>query len=275
MTPAQTVLVKSDELFSYDLSAQPYDQPREISQYLLMHFGSFGDLFGRPGHPLGAAYGYPHRLSAALRTAAETTGVTVRRALDVGCNVGGLSVQAAGWVQDLVLGIDVSPRAIEVARSVVRHGGGVFSVLESGPFTRQVEIRLPAGRARVEFAVADAGALTALPAVADGFDAVLLSNVLDRVEDPVACLQQFAGSDRILPAGGLLLVACPWSWDPRFSHPGSWLGSDRGVDSGSSLRRLLGRGFDLICERDEPGVLRHNPREYDYFESQVTVWRKR
>src|SRR3954447_7667762 len=188
MTTAQTVLVKNDELFAHDLSAQPYDQPREISQYLLTHFGSFGDLFGRPGHPLGAAYGYPHRLSAVLRAAAETAGVTVRRALDVGCNVGGLSVQAACWVQDLVLGVDLSPRAIQVARSVVRHGGGVFSVMESGPFTRQVEIRLPVGAvlARLEFAVADAGELTGLPAsiAAGGFAAGLLSNVLERVDDP-------------------------------------------------------------------------------------------
>ncbi|MDI5967270.1 class I SAM-dependent methyltransferase [Streptantibioticus silvisoli] len=269
------VLLKSDELFGEDRSEGLYDKSREISRYLLMHYGEPTDVFDRSSHPLAAAHGYPGRLSRMLEEAARATGTRVADMLDVGCNVGGVTHALSTWVADRVVGVDISPRSIEIARALTRGRGGSFSVAELGPFTRDIVLTLPepAGRAAVEFEVGDAGALRGTDG---GYDAVLLSNVLDRVDDPAACLAQFSGPAGILRGGGLLMIACPWSWYPEFSHPGVWLGSahDR-TSSAQALEQLMRDGYDLVAEQDQPGVLRQNPREYDYFEAHVTIWKKR
>jgi SAM-dependent methyltransferase len=265
------VLLKGDELFEEESSSSLYDRSREISKYLLMHYGDLADVFERPHHPLAAAHGYPRRLAEMLRSCAERTGTRVAKALDVGCNVGGVSHALSNWVEEFVLGVDISRRSVEIAQALSRNGGGTFSVAQQGPFTREVHVRLAGSRAKVEFAVGDACALPA-----GGFDAVLLSNVLDRVDDPVGCLEQFSGSPDILVPGGLLMVACPWSWYPEFSHPGTWLGSAKdNTPSEQALKEVLRAHFDLVLEGDEAGVLRQNPREYDYFEAHVTVWKRK
>ncbi len=268
------VLLKSDELFGEDRSGTLYDKSREISRYLLMHYGELADIFDRPQHPLVGAHGYPQRISRMLETCAAGTGTRVARMLDVGCNVGGVTHALSEWVEELVIGIDISPRSVEIAQTLTRSGGGIFSVAELGPFTRDIELRLPESvdRAGVEFEVGDAGALRGTEG---GFDAVLLSNVLDRVDDPAACLAQFSDSERVLRDGGLLMIACPWSWYPEFSHPGMWLGSEQDrIPSEQALKALMAMDFELVDEADQPGVLRQNPREYDYFEAHVTIWKK-
>lgn len=267
-------LLKGDELLEHD-SAAGYDASRDLSKYLLMHYGSLDDLFNRGQHPLAMAHGYCQRLSDLLRSCAQRTGTSVTRALDVGCSVGGVTHALAGWVRDEVVGVDVSHRSVEIAQSLTEHGGGTFSVIEQGPFYREVSIQVAGAgeRARVGFEVGDANVLRVH---AEPFDAVVLSNVLDRVAQPAACLEQFATSAGILRTGGLMMVACPWSWYPEYSHPNEWLGSAAtGVPSEAALKSLLAEHFELVAEVDEPGVLRQNPREYDYFESHVTVWRKR
>lgn len=267
-------LLKGDELFEHDASA-PYDASRDLSKYLLMHYGSLSDLFNRDAHPLARAHDYCQRLSDLLRSCAEQTGTTVTRALDVGCSVGGVTHALSGWVRDEVIGVDVSQRSVEIAQTLTEHGGGTFAITEQGPFYREVSFRVAdqGERANVVFEVGDGNALRVRE---EPFDAVVLSNVLDRVAQPAACLEQFAASTDILRAGGLMMVACPWSWYPEYSHPNEWLGNAAtGVASEEALKSLLSEGFELLAEVDEPGVLRQNPREYDYFESHVTVWRKR
>lgn len=272
-TTTPLVLLKNDDLFDEDVTTPTYDRAREISKYLLMHYGSVGDVFDDPQHLLAAAHGYPARLSEMLRNAAARTGSQVRSVLDIGCNVGGVTHALGEWAEDLVVGVDLSARAIEIAQALSGGRGGVFSIAQLGPYSRQVEFRLPQPRAEVRFEVGDGSALAGREG---GYDAVLLSNVLDRVPDAAQCLAQFSETEQVLRSGGLLMVACPWSWYPEYSHPGAWLGSARdGISSETALKALLSTDFDLVDERDQAGVLRQNPREYDYFEAHVTVWHKR
>ncbi|MDF5759156.1 methyltransferase domain-containing protein [Spongiactinospora sp. TRM90649] len=269
------VLLKEDELLQDEADGSAYETARDISKYLLMHYGTVEDAFERPHHPLAPSHGYPARLSELLELVALRTGTLVRTALDAGCSVGGISHALSTWVQDVVVGIDASPRSIEIAQSLTRHGGGTFSVVQLGPFSREIQVTLPEAerRARVEFDVDDACSL-AVPS--RPYDAVVLSNVLDRVRDPEVCLRQFTDSTALLRRGGLLMVACPWSWYPEFSPPETWLGSSGDcVTSEQGLKNVLSGGLDLMLEKDEAGVLRQNPREYDYFEAHVTVWKKR
>lgn len=268
------VLLKGDELLEHDPGAQ-YDTSRDLSKYLLMHYGSLDENFGRTPHPLAGAHGYCQRLSDLLQSCADRTATTVARALDVGCNVGGLSHALGRWVTEEVVGVDASSRSVGIANQLTAHSGGTFCVIEEGPFYREVRIRVaePGERARVRFAVGDANTL---PAQDRAFDAVVLSNVLDRVWQPEACLEQLSASMDLLRAGGLMMVACPWAWLAEYTHPSEWLGSAASrTPSTQALKSLLCRDFDLVAEADEPGVLRENPREYNYFESHVTVWRKR
>lgn len=268
------VLLKGDELLEHDPGAQ-YDTSRDLSKYLLMHYGSLEENFDRTSHPLAYAHGYCLRLSELLRSCAARTGVEVDRALDVGCNVGGLSHALSGWVRDEVVGIDASARSVGIATELTANGGGTFSVIEEGPFYREVRVRVaePGERAALRFAVGDANTLQAQD---HAFDAVVLSNVLDRVWRPEACLAQLSASVDLLRAGGLMMVACPWAWLAEYTPPGEWLGSSANrTPSAEALKTLLYEDFDLITESDEAGVLRENPREYNYFESHVTVWRKR
>lgn len=268
------VLLKGDELFEHDPGAQ-YDTSRDLSKYLLMHYGSLEENFSRTPHPLAYAHGYCQRLSDLLQSCADRTGTEVTRALDVGCNVGGLSHALGRWVRDEVVGIDASNRSVGIATQLTTHGGGTFAVIEEGPFHREVRIRIadPGERARVRFAVGDANTLRAQEHV---FDAVVLSNVLDRVWQPEACLAQLSASAAFLRTGGLMMVSCPWAWLAEYTHPSEWLGSSATrTPSAEALKTLLCKDFDLISESDEAGVLRENPREYNYFESHVTVWRKR
>jgi SAM-dependent methyltransferase len=271
------VLLKGDDLFQDDSALDPYENTRDLSKYLLMHYGDLDDVFERPHHPLAGAHGYPQRLSTMLELCALRTGTRVARALDVGCSVGGVTHALGTWVREKVTGVDISPRSIDVARTLARHGAGTFHVVQQGPFAREVHVAVPApapGRAEVDFRVGDACRLAELGVT--GADAVVLSNVLDRVEDPGACLRQFTEPGGVLRDGGLLMVACPWSWYPEYSSAESWLGSaaDR-VPSEQAVKDLLtAGGLELLMEGDEGAVLRQNPREYDYFEAHVTVWRK-
>ena len=70
-------------------------------------------------------------------------------------------------------------------------------------------------------------------------------------------------------------------WPGRTTSPGDCprgLGAAArrsGLRVGRMLDALLSvRGFTLVDEVSLGGVLRQNPREYDYFDARVTVWIK-
>ena len=267
------VLIKGDELFLNEIAEDHYETSRDLSKYLLMHYGSPEDVFESPHHPLAFAHGYPERISRILQSAALAKGVTVSRALDVGCSVGGVAHALSRWVDTLVCGVDASARSIDVATTLTQNEGGTFGVVQQGPYSRYVSVRVsgPESGPEVGFEVGDACDLH----YEEQFDAVILSNVLDRVAHPGECLRQFEADDGPLRRGGLLLIACPWSWYPDYSRPEEWFGSARDeITSEDDLKTRMSGGFTMVHESDQPAVLRQNPREYDYFNAHVTVWEK-
>lgn len=267
------VLIKGDELFLNEAMDDHYETSRDISKYLLMHYGSLEDVFESTHHPLAFAHGYPQRISGILQNVSLNKGVTVSRALDVGCSVGGIAHALSRWVDTLVLGMDASTRSIDVATALTRSRGGIFGVIQQGPYARNVSVRVGGSESgpEVSFEVGDACGLR----YEKQFDAVILSNVLDRVTHPGECLRQFHAEDGPLRPGGLLLIACPWSWYPDYSRPEEWFGSTKDeITSEDDLKARMSEGFTLVHESNEPAVLRQNPREYDYFNAHVTVWKK-
>jgi ubiquinone/menaquinone biosynthesis C-methylase UbiE len=113
-----------------------------------------------------------------LRAYDEAVGHAAGRdVLDVGCNTGYGTLRFAP-VANRIVGVDVSPRAIEAARERARDGRPEFIV------TTGFELPFPAAT----------------------FDLVTSFQVLEHVPDPLAFLRELA---RVLRSGGTVILATP------------------------------------------------------------------
>ncbi len=163
-------------------------------------------------------------------------------ALDLGCSGGGSSFALAARAPDaLVLGIDINPGLLRLARRAMR---GVVAyprrriglVYDRRCFTVDL-----AGAARVDFWMCDAAALP-FPESTASLTAAL--NVLDCVPAPSALLSELA---RVTRAGGHMLLASPYDWSVRATPVQHWVGghSQRADHEGAAesfLRTLLTPG---------------------------------
>merc|ERR1711871_627009 len=110
-----------------------------------------------------------------------------RRALDVGCAVGGMSFELARHF-DEVVGIDTFQSFVMKARKIKQKGSCSISYLMEGNIkeVREVSLDPSIDRSRCTFQTGDACALR--PDIGS-FDAVLPSNLLCRLPEPHAFLQ--------------------------------------------------------------------------------------
>ncbi|MEU0663703.1 class I SAM-dependent methyltransferase [Streptomyces lavendulocolor] len=156
-----------------------------------------------------------------------------------------------------------------------RPGHMVYQRTDQGErTTTKVATTDPAAcRHHVRFDVADA---CALPAELGHFDAVLVANLLCRLNQPRACLTQFLGESALIRPGGLLLLATPWSWSPEHTPREEWLGAIPTTGSSEDvLHEILSTEYDLILEVDEEAVLRDHARRFQYIRPQITIWKRR
>lgn len=252
----------------------PYESDAALAQYLLLHYGANQDTFGASAPILRQACSFPQRVAHLLLDAADDHGIRITRALDVGCAVGGSTFALSTRIREAI-GIDASTRFIDAARRLAQTGHLVYQRNDQGErTTTEVATTSPtACRSRAQFHVADA---CALPAALGCFDAALLANLLCRLQRPRACLQQFLGEKSLLRPGGLLLIATPWSWDPRYTPREEWLGATPSTGtSEDALQTILSGEYDLLIDIDEELVLRDHERRFQYVRPKVTVWRRR
>ncbi|MFT5127708.1 MAG: ubiquinone/menaquinone biosynthesis C-methylase UbiE [Rhodothermales bacterium] len=97
------------------------------------------------------------------------------------------------------------------------------------------------------------------------FDAILLANLIDRLPDPAACLQQMA---RLMRPGGILAIVSPYTWLAEFTPEEKWLDADPLV----AIQALLGERFRQLATRDLPFVIREHARKYQWSVAQASVW---
>jgi putative 4-mercaptohistidine N1-methyltranferase len=245
-----------------------YESQREVDQYLLFHYGRPAEVLPHRYGPR-RALGYPARCARLLL---ELCAEPPRRALDLGCAVGGATFELARACPE-VLGVDLSRSFVAAATELRRSGALAYRRIEEGERATPLVAKVPEGveRQRAHFVVGDAAAPPAAPG---SCDAVLLANLIDRVDDPACCLLAAADLVRI---GGTFFVSSPYTWLPDFTPRERWLGgaSDHSPPSSAVLRSLLEPAFELLTRRDLPFLLREHARKYQWSVAEATVWRRR
>jgi putative 4-mercaptohistidine N1-methyltranferase len=248
-----------------------YDTGRGASEYLLFHYGSAGL---RP--PAGwAEAGPPPFPARCVMEGLEAARLPAQaRALDLGCAVGRASFELARHCAE-VLGLDYSRQFIALANRLRQRGSLRFKSIEEGEWTRSRRAVVPPDidRRRVKFEVGDAMRLR--PDLGQ-FDVVLMANLVDRLAEPLRCLERLPG---LLRPGGQLIVASPYTWLASYTPRKNWLGGyargGRPVRTFDGLRRILAPHFKLVRRLETPFLLREHARKYQLGISETSLWVRR
>ena len=196
------------------------------------------------------------------------------RALDLGCAVGRSSFELARHCAE-VIGVDFSQPFIDLANHLRQRGSLRFKSFEEGELTRARRAVVPPDidRRRVKFEAGDAMRLR--PDLGE-FDVVFMANLIDRLEEPMRCLERLPG---LLRPGGQLIVASPYTWLAGYTPKKNWLGGfargGRPVKTFEALRRVLSPHFKLARRLDVPFLLREHARKYQLGISEVSSWVRR
>lgn len=190
-------------------------------------------------------------------------------AVDVGCNIGGVTYRLAPHYQR-VYGVDLDFNAVLLARSILL---GQPTPLES--YKLQVEgiiyqdtplaIERPAN---VEILLADG---FNLPFKEDFFDLATGNNLINVIGDPSGLIASLHGA---LSDNGLLLLADAYMWGA--TPPDQWIGGHPGAPSVSAMRTLLCEQYNILADRDQiPQVVWWNERMFaTYMTHQILVQKK-
>jgi putative 4-mercaptohistidine N1-methyltranferase len=274
---------RSDE----ESSDSVYETESSLHMYLGLHYPSSGKKenvspilphVGSPEHALR----FPQRVARLLSDLEPT--VTNRRALDIGCAVGGSAFELARAF-DRVDAFDFSSSFVQAAKRMQSQEHVTFRVPVEAGLYEEVQAAHEPGTtpgilSKVRFFEGDACRLTEMQdeGLLTTYDGIVMSNLLCRLPDPVRCLE---GLPRVVNEGGVALLVTPFSWLPEFTPRSKWLGgfydpvSHDPIRSRDALRRVMERlGFDKIHEEQVPLVIREHQRKYQYIISEATGWRK-
>jgi len=266
-----------------------YETDDSLHMYLGLHYPSSGITEGVPPilpHDQSPVHGthFPQRVANLLTSLNPKR--TSNKALDMGCSVGGSSFELAKTF-DHVDAFDFSENFINAAKSMQAGEKMDFMVPTEAELFETVEATLEPGvtpeiARKVNFFVGNACKIEELPPVkGDGgntYDGIIMSNLLCRLPDPVACLN---GLSDIVNPEGIVVMVTPFSWLTDFTPRGKWLGgfldpvTNEEIRSKDELQSIMeGNGFSKIHEEEMPLVIREHARKYQYIVSEATGWKK-
>ena len=253
-------------------SSQPfYESEKAISEYLLFHYGSSQEQCPHPEGPSEALH-YPERcVSQCLQK--ELLG-DHPRALDLGCAVGRSTFELARHCHEVV-GIDYSHGFIEHANKLRNEGSLPYRFAVEGNLTQDTIAKVPdeIDRDRVRFLQGDA---MHLPEDLGVFDVVLMANLIDRLDDPIACLNQLSG---LLKSGGQLIITSPYTWLEAYTPSTHWLGGlqrdGEDVQTLDGLHDHLSPAFQWTQTLELPFLIREHARKYQWSVAQGSCWVRR
>lgn len=248
-----------------------YETDKLLGEYLLFHYGRAEEILPYPAGPKDALE-FPARC---VWECVDPSRVPPEgRALDLGCAVGRSSFELAKICRSVV-GIDFSHRFIDAAQTLRDTGALDYMRTDEGELVTPLVARLPQGvePSRVHFEQGDA---MNLRADLGTFDVVLLANLIDRLGDPLRCLERLP--DWVVP-GGQLVVTSPYTWLPEFTPRDQWLGgyadSAGPVPTLEGLRRVLEPHFEMRSVRDLPFLIREHARKFQWSVAQASCWIRR
>lgn len=252
--------------------SNPYETEKLLSEYLLFHYGTAGEILPYEFGPR-AAVDFP------VRVVQETLDVPAlpakARALDLGCAVGRSTFELARHCEE-VLGLDFSTRFIRTCETLRDWGEMAYERAEEGtlmtPLVAKVDREIDRTRARFE--VGDA---CNLRGGLGTFDVVLMANLIDRLPDPAKCLAALPG---LVRAGGQLIIASPYTWLEEYTPREKWLAgrfneSGEPVGTLASLKEILSANFVFRGTKDLPLLIREHARKFQWSVSQASLWRRR
>jgi 5-histidylcysteine sulfoxide synthase/putative 4-mercaptohistidine N1-methyltranferase len=268
-----------------------YETTDSLHMYLGLHYPASGSAENVPSilpHANAPEHGlrFPQRVVGILNELAPA--YTNGRALDIGCAVGGASFELARTF-DRVDAFDFSASFVNAAQQMQRDEAIRFKIPMEADIYQEVVAKHDEGigaeiRSKVNFFTGDACSLESMQANGQlsMYDGVIMSNLLCRLPDPVACLNGLAS---VVSPGGVVVMVTPFSWLEQFTPRSNWLGgfyidsppseSPQPVFSKDTLRHLMEkRGFAKIHEQQVPLVIREHQRKYQYIISEATGWRK-
>jgi 5-histidylcysteine sulfoxide synthase/putative 4-mercaptohistidine N1-methyltranferase len=242
---------------------QAYQTSEMLNRYMLMHWGADEEIYD--------AVLYKDHYPRAVRLPLACAGLVWRfsksfgRALDLGCAVGRSSFEMTRDFGEVV-GVDYSPEFIRAAQALQDKGELDYWRKDQGNkgVTLTARVDSAIDRSRLSFEQGDACRLA--PHL-HGFDAVLMANVLCRLDDPQACLRRMQGSQALVKDGGVLVMTTPFSWLEKYTPPSRWI---NGVGDIASILTE----FECIHEEDLPFLIREHRRKFAYIITHASVWRK-
>ncbi len=253
------------------MTASTYENERIVNEYLLFHYGSAKEILPYTFGPIEA-------LDFAVRCVTECVDTDLlppsARALDLGCAVGRSTFELSRHCAEVV-GIDYSKRFIEAAKTLQRDSEISYDRVDEGELITPLKAELPAGTepGRVSFEQGDA---QDLPAELGDFDLVLMANLIDRLEDPLRCLERLP---TLVRPGGCMIITSPYTWLPEFTPKENWLGGRRvsgePVTTNSALKGFLKEAFVFHGNRDLPFLIREHARKYQWSVADATIWIRR
>jgi len=264
-----------------------YETDDSLAMYLGLHFplsGSKENIHPIMQHEHAPTHGlrFPQRVAELLCKLKPVR--TNNRALDVGCAVGGSSFELAKSFEH-VEAFDFSNNFVEAAKRIQAGEELSFRVPVEGDISEEVSVVHDQGvdsdvMKRVNFFQGDACALSEYADSKEEFtfDAVMLSNLLCRLPDPMAALNAMP---RIVNKGGIVVMVTPFTWLEEFTPKSKWLGgfhdpvSQEPLYSKDNLKQIMeSLGFEKIHEEQMPLVIREHQRKYQYILSEASGWRK-
>jgi len=297
---------------------EKYEGLTWLQRYLHLHYPDLENSDCIPSYLPKEAINFPKRCSDMLLQLCEREGIFVddskpTKALDLGCAVGRSTFELTRNF-DRVDGVELSPVFVDTANQMKEKGNLKYQIpseIDSMvEFSASLDSSLYLRRNQVDFFVGDA---TNLPPNMSQYDAVLMANVVCRLQDPKVCLSRMSGrtissydtanvnpnptgtSDvsgvggtsgvnrdideklAIVKKGGILMLTTPFSWKENFTPKEVWFSSSsRDYDSFDGMQKFLEEeaGFKLIHKEDLPLIIRHRKRFYEYIVSLVSVWKR-
>lgn len=270
-------------------SGNVYETDASVNMYLGLHYPSSGKKEGVSSilpHVNTPTYAlqFPQRVGGLLQSLEPTK--TNGKALDIGCAVGGSSFQLAKTF-DHVDAFDYSHAFVEMALRMQTEDSVSFRVPIEADIHETVQAVHEEGitasiRSKVQFFQGDACQIPQM--VQNGklttYDGVIMSNLLCRLKDPMACLLGIAS---IVNPGGVVVIVTPFSWLAEFTPRENWMGGyykqeggDETVESKDVLQMVMeAEGFEKVHDEEMPLMIREHQRKYQYIVSQATAWRKK